>query len=140
VPPRREGPFRLFKIADLLSPSPPRSNAAPPPGALLVGRSGLPPRLQRLDPRPLEQAGSQTGGPKIVYPPDGALIEWRGEEVPLEVSGGKGPFCWLVDGKLLQSGPPRRQVYWQPEGIGFAQLAVIDAEGRSARSTVRLSP
>jgi hypothetical protein len=30
--------------------------------------------------------------------------------------------------------------FWQPEGIGFSQLTVIDAAGRSARSTVRLSP
>src|SRR5215469_1219280 len=70
----------LFKIADLLGPSPARSDAPPPPGALLVGRKDLPARLQRLDPRPLAQSASQNGGLKIVYPPDGALIEWRGEE------------------------------------------------------------
>ena len=63
-----------------------------------------------------------------------------GEEVPLEVSGGKAPFRWLVDGKPLAAAQPRRPIYWQPDGVGFAQLAVIDAEGRSARSTVRLSP
>ena len=75
-----------------------------------------------------------------VYPPDGALIEWRGKEVPLEVIGGKAPFRRLVDGKPLPPAPPRRPMYWQPDGIGFALLAVIDAAGRSARSTVRLSP
>jgi penicillin-binding protein 1C len=130
----------MFKIADLLGPSPPRNDAPPPPGAILVGRQDLPPRLQRLDPRPLAQTRSQTSGLTIVYPPDGALIEWRGEEVPLEVSGGKAPFRWLVDGKPLPPAPPRRPMYWQPDGIGFAQLAVIDADGRSARTTVRLSP
>jgi penicillin-binding protein 1C len=130
----------LFKIADLLGPSPARSDPPPPPGTLLVGRNDLPPRLQRLDPRPLAQPSSQTGGLKIVYPPDGALIEWRGEDVPLEVIGGKAPFRWLVDGKPLPPAPPRRPIYWQPDGIGFAQLAVIDADGRSVRSTVRLSP
>jgi penicillin-binding protein 1C len=130
----------LFKIADLLGPSRVRSDAPAPPGALLVGRKDLPPRLQRLDPRPLAQSASQTGGLKIVYPPDGALIEWRGEEIPLEMIGGKAPFRWLVDGKPLPPAPPRRPIYWQPDAIGFAQLAVIDAEGRTARSTVRLSP
>ena len=29
---------------------------------------------------------------------------------------------------------------WRPEGVGFARLTVIDGEGRSAHSTVRLSP
>ena len=32
------------------------------------------------------------------------------------------------------------EVFWQPDGIGFVRLTVIDAEGRSAHSTVRLSP
>jgi len=130
----------MFKIADLVGPPLSREDTPPPKGVLLVGQSDLPPRLQRVVPRPSAQVASQTGGPKIIYPPDGALIEWRGEELPLEAIGGKRPFRWLVDGKPLPSGSPRRPVYWQPEGIGFAQLAVIDAEGRSARSTVRLSP
>jgi penicillin-binding protein 1C len=129
----------LFKIADLLGPSSARSDP-PPPGALLVGRNALPPRLQRLDQRPLTQAESQIGGPRIGYPPDGALIEWRGEDVPLEVSGGKGPFHWLVDGNPVARAPSRHPIYWRPDGIGFMHLTVIDAEGRSAHSTVRLSP
>ena len=78
--------------------------------------------------------------PKIVYPPDGALIEWRGEALPLEAAGGKRPLQWLVDGRPLPLDLPRRPIYWQPESIGFVQLTVIDAAGRSARSTVRLSP
>jgi penicillin-binding protein 1C len=130
----------LFKIADLLGPSPLRSTWPPPPGALLVGRNDLPPRLQRLDPGPLAQAGSQAGGPKIVYPPDGALLEWRGEELALEAVGGKRPLRWLVDGRPLASELPRRPTYWRPDGVGFVRLTVIDAEGRSAHSTVRLSP
>jgi len=130
----------LFKIADLLGPSPFRSTWPPPPGALLVGRNDLPTRLRRLDPGPLAQAGSQAGGPKIVYPPDGALLEWRGEELALEAVGGKRPLRWLVDGRSLTSDLPRRPIYWQPDGIGFVRLTVIDAEGRSAHSTVRLSP
>jgi penicillin-binding protein 1C len=128
----------LFKIADLLGPARSRDAAPPPSGALLVGRNDLPPRLRRLEPRAL--ATSQAGGPKIVYPPDGALIEWRGEEVPLEAIGGKEPLRWLVDGRPLAPGLPHRGSYWQPEGIGFVQFSVIDAAGRSAHSTVRLSP
>jgi penicillin-binding protein 1C len=128
----------LFKIADLLGPSRSRDASPPPAGALLVGRNDLPPRLRRLEPR--VPATSQPGGPKIVYPPDGALIEWRGEEVPLDAIGGKQPLRWLVDGRPLAPTPPRRGIYWQPEGIGFVQLTAIDAAGRSAHSTVRLSP
>jgi penicillin-binding protein 1C len=128
----------LFKIADLLGPSRSRDASPPPPGALLVGRNDLPSRLRRLESRTLDP--SQPGGPEIIYPPDGALIEWRGEEVPLEAIGGTQPLRWLVDGRPLAPGPPHRGTYWQPEGTGFVQVSVIDAAGRSANSTVRLSP
>jgi penicillin-binding protein 1C len=130
----------LFKMGDVLGPAMPRNEAPPPPGALLAARNDLPARLQRLDPGALPRAAASTDGPQIVYPPDGALIEWRGEELPLEAVGGKRPFRWLVDGKPLPSTPPRQPIYWQPEGVGFARLTVIDGEGRSAHSTVRLSP
>ena len=128
----------LFKIADLLGPSRSPSTATPPSGALLAGREGLPPRLRWLEPG--MPGTSRVRGPEIVYPPDGALIDWHGEEVALGAIGGKPPLRWLVDGRPLQPEAPRREVYWQPTGIGFAQLSVIDAAGRSAHSTVRLSP
>jgi penicillin-binding protein 1C len=130
----------LFKIADLLGPPSSPNQLRPPEGTLLVGRNDLPPRLQRLDPGPSRRYTASGGAPTIVYPPEGSLIEWHGEEVPLEADGGKQPYRWLVNGKPLPGGPLRRPVYWQPEGIGFALLTVIDAEGRSAHSTVRLSP
>ena len=127
----------LFKIADLLGPARSPGTAPPPSGALLVGRNDLPPRLRRLEPA---LGKSRAHGPEIVYPPDGAVIEWRGEEVPLEAAGGKPPLRWLVDGRPLAPQQPRREASWQPAGIGFVQLSVIDAAGRSAHSAVRLSP
>ncbi len=128
----------LFKLADLLGPALPRSGVPPPPGALLSARNNLPARLQRLDSAP-PRASAPEGGPKIVYPPDGALIEWHGEELPLEAAGGRRPLRWLADGKPLPLAAPRRPVHWQPEGAGFVRLTVIDGDGRSAHSTVRLS-
>jgi penicillin-binding protein 1C len=130
----------LFKIADLLGPATPRSEPPPPLGALLVAHNDVPARLQRLDAVSLPRPAASAEGPKIVYPPNGALIEWRGEEVPLEAAGGSRPLRWLVDGKPLPPALPRRPIYWQPEGVGFVRLTVIDGEGRSAHSTVRLSP
>ena len=129
----------LFKIADLLGSPASKTDAPPPAGALLVGRHGLPLRLQRLDPDQPARAESSASTPMIVYPLDGAQLEWRGEEVPLEAIGGKRPFRWLIDGIPLPLELPRRPIYWQPEGIGFSELTVIDADGRSARSTVRLA-
>jgi penicillin-binding protein 1C len=127
----------LFKIADVLGPARSPGAAPPPAGALLVGRNDLPPRLRRLEPAP---GRSRARGLEIAYPPDGAVIEWHGEDVPLAATGGKPPLRWLVDGRPLAQQQPRRETFWQPEGIGFVQLSVIDAAGRSAHSAVRLSP
>jgi penicillin-binding protein 1C len=131
----------LFKIADLLGAAPPNTAPEPPPGVLRVGHRDLPPALRRLGPGPRESGrGREGGGPKILYPPDGAIVAWDGAALPLEAAGGRGPLRWLVDGRPLPPALPRRTLYWQPGEIGFARLTVIDARGHSARATVRLAP
>ena len=130
----------LFKIADLIGPGASPRRAPPPVGALLVAGRDLPLALRRLDPGPAEHVGRDAGGPKILYPPDGSIVEWHGEEVPLDAGGGSGPLRWLVDGRPLPPGAPRKELFWKPAGIGFARLTVIDAAGHSAHATVRLAP
>ncbi len=131
----------LFKIADLLGAAPPAAAPEPPPGVLRVARRDLPPVLRRLDPAlPTAASGRSEAGPKILYPPDGAVVAWDGASLPLEASGGSLPLRWLVDGRPLPPAAPRHPVYWQPAEGGFARLTVIDANGRSARATVRLAP
>jgi penicillin-binding protein 1C len=131
----------MFKIADLLGPAPPDIAPEPPRGVLRVSHQELPPALRRLDPAPLEAGrGRDAGGPKILYPPDGAVVAWAGAALPLEAAGGKRPLRWLVDGRPLPPAQPRRTLYWQPAENGFVRLTVIDASGHSARATVRLAP
>jgi penicillin-binding protein 1C len=130
----------LFKIADLIGPAPAERASEPPPGVVRVARRDLPPALRRLDPTPLEAGNARApGGPAILYPPDGAVVAWDGAALPLEATGGRGPLRWLVDGRPLPQAAPRRTLYWQPDDLGFVRLTVIDAIGRSARATVRLS-
>jgi len=130
----------LFKIADLLGPAPPNAAPEPPGDVLRVSHQELPSALRRLDPAPLAAGrGQEAGGPKILYPPDGAVVAWDGAALPLEAAGGKGPLRWLVDGRPLPPTQPRRTLYWQPAELGFVRLTVIDARGHSARATVRLS-
>ncbi|MBV8889234.1 MAG: penicillin-binding protein 1C [Alphaproteobacteria bacterium] len=131
----------LFKLADLLPPGMAGGAGPPPAGALIAGSRDLPPALRRLDPGPHEGgADGEPAAPKILYPPDGALVEWQGKPLPLEAAGGKRPLRWLVDGRPLPPQAPRRTMYWQPAEIGFTRLTVIDAAGRSASATVRLAP
>jgi penicillin-binding protein 1C len=130
----------LFKIADLFGPGADERAPEPPRGVLLAAHRELPAALRRLDPAPpVAGRGREAGGPKILYPPDGAVVAWDGAALPLEAAGGKGRLHWLVDGRPLPPAPPRRTLYWQPAEIGFSRVTVIDAEGRSARATVRLA-
>jgi penicillin-binding protein 1C len=97
--------------------------------------------LRRLDAGLLGNGrDADPGAPKILYPPDGAIVAWDGAALPLEAAGGHGPLRWLIDGRPLAPAMPRRPLYWRPDGLGFAELTVIDAQGRSARATVRLAP
>ena len=120
--------------------------SAPAWSALIAARRNLPPGLQRLAAELPDGAHPNGGkeadpaGPKIVYPPDGSVVVWSGQDVPLEAAGGSGPLRWLVDDRPLPPGKPRRTVFWRPGGLGFARLAVIDGQGRSARASVRLVP
>ena len=97
--------------------------------------------MRHLEPGPFDNSrAGDPGAPKILYPPDGAVVAWDGTAVPLEAAGGKGALRWLVDGRPLAPAAPRHALYWRPDGLGFAQLTVIDAQGRSARATIRLAP
>jgi penicillin-binding protein 1C len=127
----------LFKIADLLGPAPGAMTGGNPVGTMRVAHRELPPVLRRLDPN---EKGRRASDPKILYPPDGAVVAWDGAALQLDAAGGTGPWRWLVDGRPLPAAAPHRKTYWQPDGIGFAQLTVIDASGHSARAAIRLAP
>src|SRR5438105_13723876 len=99
--------------------------------ALARGGAIAPLRTRPDDPPPqAADAARKEGGPRILYPPDGAVVAWDGASVPLEATG-KGPLRWLVDGRPVPPPMPRRPLYWQPAELGFVQLTVIDAKGHS---------
>ncbi len=67
-------------------------------------------------------------------------VEGGAEKLPLvlKAEGGTLPLTWLVDGVPLTSSPHRRDAFLTPSGPGFVQITVVDAEGRSDRTHVRL--
>ena len=69
-----------------------------------------------------------------------ATAEGEAEKLPvaLKAEGGTLPLTWLVDGVPLQSSPHRRDAFLKPSGPGFVQITVVDAEGRSDRTQIRL--
>jgi penicillin-binding protein 1C len=74
----------------------------------------------------------------VAFPPDGAEVELLPEGLMARVSGGKAPFTWLANGAPVRVAEAAREVMLDSLGRGFVTLSVIDAEGRSARTKVRL--
>jgi len=116
-----------------------QANAEPPTGALLVSRRDLPEALRHLDPGPFDWTASAM--------PAARKSSTRRTEQRSPGMAGKSarsrrrPRSLALAGRrpAIGGGQKRRTLYWHPGGLGFAQLTVIDADGRSSRATVRLT-
>jgi penicillin-binding protein 1C len=134
----------LLKAFDLLPPEDSSFGEAPAE-ALSASTSGeLPPGLRHFVPdRPGPSHPGTGTAPHILFPPDGAVVEWRAEDgarggLPLKAEGGAKPLAWIVNGAPLDRSALGGGGTWQPDGEGFARIAVVDAEGRSAQVRVRV--
>lgn len=108
-----------------------------PPATLLVANAQLPQPLQRFRSRhAVFQAAADA--PAVAFPKDGSEVELMPDGLMLRVRGGTAPFTWLMDGAPVVLGERRAETLIPNPGPGFVTLSVIDAQGRSARATVRL--
>lgn len=124
--------FQAFaRVTPKLAPQP-----HAPPVTLLVANAQLPLPMQRF--RPRGAAFAEADAPKLTFPPDGSVLEPLAAGLKVRVEGGTAPFSWLVDGLPAVTGLPARETLLPLSSRGFVTLSVIDAEGRSARSTIRL--
>lgn len=119
----------LFRIFDLL-PADERERRRPDGEHALLRRT--PPRaLERLRPASVQSSGNP---PRIMFPPDGAVIETVAEGVALSAQGGRPPLRWLADGQPLPEGAR----FWKPKGAGFSRLVVVDGDGNRASVSIRV--
>lgn len=111
-----------------------------PSGAVRLAQTELPASLRRFSTTEtgLVATGTRERAPQIVYPPEGAHVELgakAGAEImplALKLQGGRAPFRWLANGRVLPEASRRRTLQWMPDGAGFSTLTVIDAAGRAA--------
>jgi penicillin-binding protein 1C len=130
----------LFKIFDLLPQEPPHVSHRP---RTPVDATHLAPSLRHFMPLDAPPLLSGPAAPRIVFPPAGATIDIAQEEgkpqpIALEVSGGKPPYRWMVDGVPLPVPPVGAVMSWAPAGPGFARLSVMDADSRVTSEDLRL--
>ena len=128
--------FEAFSRSGIAITALPRA----PAGALRIAQSELPASLRRFSTTAngLVTVVAREPAPQIVYPPEGASVELgatKGTDISplvLKLQGGRAPFRWLANGKVLPEASRRRTTQWMPEGAGFSTLTVIDAAGRAA--------
>jgi penicillin-binding protein 1C len=137
----------LFELFSAIGPRRAPFSAAPANVIALRKNADLPPPLRIFR----EQKRETPGGPgqeaplRIAFPPANAELELASIEgqsdtlpVVLKAEGGKLPLTWLVNGVPLSSSPHRRDAFLTPPGPGFMQITVVDTDGRSDRTQVRL--
>ncbi len=81
--------------------------------------------------------------PVILFPPEGAdvLITEYGPQsrgVALAARGGRAPLVWYAEGARVPEEETSGRIIWRPSTPGFHEVIVVDAEGRRARSRVRV--
>lgn len=108
-----------------------------PPETLLVANAQLPRPLQKFRSRAAALAVA-ADVPRVAFPPDGAEVEPLPDGIMVRVEGGTAPFTWLADGAPMVTAERAREIVLPLTAAGFLTLSVIDAEGRSARTRVRL--
>lgn len=109
-----------------------------PKGVVFATNAKLPPPLQRFS--PVFAPGEVAEPPRIMFPPDGARLEFAGspEALALKIAGGRAPLTILVNGVPMVAPGARRTVFFRPDGPGFVRLTVMDARGAADSVTVRL--
>ena len=99
------------------------------------------PIAPRAAPDALAQLTPASEGPRLIFPPDGAMVQAdgvgpasRGLVLAAEGDG----LSWYVDGQPVAPDPATGKVLWRPPAPGFFHLEVVDAEGRKAQARVRI--
>jgi penicillin-binding protein 1C len=125
--------FQAFaRLKPALDPQPDAPSAT-----LLVSNAQLPQPLQHFRSRSAAFE-VEKDAPAVAFPPDGAEVELLPEGLLVRVRGGTAPFTWMADGVPVANSLGGRETMLPALGKGFITLSVIDAEGRSARTKVRL--
>ena len=125
--------FEAFaRLKPALAPQPP-----PPADTLMLANAQLPQPLRHFRSRDAAFA-ADAEAPEVAFPPDGAEVELLPEGLMVQVSGGTAPFTWLANGAPILGAQQDTTAMLPALGRGFITLSVIDAEGRSARTRVRL--
>jgi len=115
----------LFDVADEI--------AAPSSAPRTIAPRAAPPALERL-----ARAGE---GPRLIFPPDGAIIvtpAFGPTSRGLVLAGEGEALVWYVDGAPVPRESVGGQPLWRPASPGFYRVTAVDGDGRKAQARVRV--
>ena len=116
----------LFDVADSVGPA----RAAPRPIA------------PRNAPRALARLERRGEGPRLIFPPDGAIVMapgFRPGSRGLTLAAAGGTLDWYVDGVHVPLDPASGRPVWRPPTPGFYHITVVDPAGRRTAAKVRIA-
>jgi penicillin-binding protein 1C len=130
----------MLKLFDLLPAEAPGWRAPPHDAFLVRGNEALPPALRHFTRQAEDRGPHRLPPPRILFPADGMLIETARSDpdIVLKANGGRGELYWVVNGKPLGSPRFGADMFWRPDGDGYARIAVVDADGNRAAVRVRV--
>lgn len=120
----------LFDVFDAITRITPKRSSGPPLREDIPGEHVPPPALARFE--------RENAPPQILFPPDGAEV-WKDSEHTSFVlaAEGRGKLEWYVDGKPLARNVAGDAI-WRPRDAGFYELNVVDSNGHTTKSRVRI--
>ncbi|MDK3071517.1 penicillin-binding protein 1C [Sedimentitalea sp. JM2-8] len=125
--------FEAFgRLKTAFDPLPP-----PPPATLIVAAADLPEPLKRFRPQDARTAGPGQA-PRLVFPPEGAVLPALEGSVPLKLAGGQAPFLVMANGVPVARQVRDAEIQVPSPGPGFSTFVIVDRNGLSDRVTVRL--
>jgi penicillin-binding protein 1C len=79
----------------------------------------------------------------ILFPPSGAevlVLDYGADARGLSLSarGGRAPLTWYAEGRRVGGEETSGRAIWRPTAPGFYDVMVVDADGQSARTRVRI--
>ncbi len=106
-------------------------------------RETITPLQRHFDVPPLARRESLRAGPPVIqFPIPNSSIKLPKAHRPIfiEATGGEGSLSLLVNGEPIAPLNHQGHIWWQPDGIGFHHISIVDSNGLRARTIVRILP
>ena len=141
----------LFKVFSLLPNSSETQHHEHSSQVALAAKKSIPKHL--IEFKSKQNSQSSENNLKILFPKEGTTlnVDDNLNSIPISFSGGKPPYYYFENDKPLEevleqkenlqasSSNAQHKFQWKPKNLGFWELTIVDSEGNSASSTIKVA-